>query len=191
MTGRNSMSDCHEEAAETDFDVLVVMRVQLRSTRNPVQQARRAAGAQGSHERGSTHGRRPGESDGLVREGDRDPGGLPVHERESGPFRHRHDGPCARCLPERLLRVASTSTVSSCRWTWPRTFTQPAGTSSSGTRVKSRSGSPGSRFTPHTASNARRRRRMCALSWFPATRIFAARPGPEAVDSSRPPGGPW
>ncbi len=43
-----------------------------------------------------------------------DPGGLPVHEREPGPFLRRHDGPCARCLPERVLRVASTSTLGSC-----------------------------------------------------------------------------
>ena len=28
-----------------------------------------------------------------------DPGGLPVHERESGPFPYRHDGPRARCFP--------------------------------------------------------------------------------------------
>ena len=42
-----------------------------------------------------------------------DPGGLPVHERESGPFPYRHDGPGARCLHERVLRVASTSTLSS------------------------------------------------------------------------------
>ena len=43
-------------------------------------------------------------------------GGLPVHESESGRVSNRHDGPqssaryasslCARCLPERVLRVA-------------------------------------------------------------------------------------
>ena len=43
-----------------------------------------------------------------------DPGGLPVHEHEPGSFSRRHDGPRARCLHERVLRVASTSTVSSC-----------------------------------------------------------------------------
>ena len=41
------------------------------------------------------------------------PGGLPVHERESGSFPYRHDGPSARCLHERVLRVASASAVSS------------------------------------------------------------------------------
>ena len=42
-----------------------------------------------------------------------DPGGLPVHEHEPGSFSRRHDGPRARCLHERVLRVASTSTLSS------------------------------------------------------------------------------
>ena len=42
-----------------------------------------------------------------------DPGGLPVHERESGPFPYRHDGPRARCLAEWVLHVASASTVGS------------------------------------------------------------------------------
>ena len=37
-----------------------------------------------------------------------DPGGLPVHESESGPVPHRHDGPGARSLPERVRCVAST-----------------------------------------------------------------------------------
>ena len=40
-----------------------------------------------------------------------DPGGLPVHERESGPFPDRHHGPGARCLPERVLCVASAGSV--------------------------------------------------------------------------------
>ena len=42
-----------------------------------------------------------------------DPGDLPGHERESGSFPCRHDGPGARCLPERVLRVASSSSVGS------------------------------------------------------------------------------
>ena len=33
-------------------------------------------------------------------------GGLPVHESESGRVSNRHDGPSARSLPERVLRVA-------------------------------------------------------------------------------------
>ena len=49
----------------------------------------------------------------LGSRGRSDPGGLPVHERASGPISNRHDGPCARCLHERVLRVASTSTSSS------------------------------------------------------------------------------
>ena len=43
-----------------------------------------------------------------------DPGGLPVHEHEPGSFSRRHDRPRARCLHERVIRVASTSTVNSC-----------------------------------------------------------------------------
>ena len=35
-------------------------------------------------------------------------GGLPVHESESGRVSNRHDGPSARSLPERVLRVAYT-----------------------------------------------------------------------------------
>ena len=42
-----------------------------------------------------------------------DPGDLPVHERESGSFPRRHDGPSVRRLPERVLRVASSSSVGS------------------------------------------------------------------------------
>ena len=40
-----------------------------------------------------------------------DPGDLPVHERESGPLPDRHHGPGARCLPERVLCVASAGCV--------------------------------------------------------------------------------
>ena len=36
----------------------------------------------------------------------RSPGRVRVHESESGPLPHRHDGPRARCLPERVLCVA-------------------------------------------------------------------------------------
>ena len=42
-----------------------------------------------------------------------DPEGLRVHERESGAFPRRRDGPRARCLPERVVRVASSSAVGS------------------------------------------------------------------------------
>ena len=42
-----------------------------------------------------------------------DPGDLPVHERESGSFPRRHDGPSVRRLPERVLRVALSSAVGS------------------------------------------------------------------------------
>ena len=42
-----------------------------------------------------------------------DPGGLPVHEHEPGSFSRRYADPRARCLHERVLRVASTSTLSS------------------------------------------------------------------------------
>ena len=50
--------------------------------------------------------------------------------------------------------------------------------------MKSRSGSPGRWAHAATASNARRRRPMCALSWFPATRIL--RPGLRRRRSIRP-----
>ena len=42
-----------------------------------------------------------------------DPGDLPGHERESGSFPRRHDGPSVRRLPERVLRVALSSAVGS------------------------------------------------------------------------------
>ncbi len=53
------------------------------------------------------------ERDGLVRARDRTLGGLSVHERAPGPFPCHRDGPCARCLHERVLRVAWASTLCS------------------------------------------------------------------------------